>query len=122
MNEFDSADIYASDGLPDDQCCWLATIKQLDRRMTRMERDLDISVKTLKVFVEFCLSTNPALPEPAAQTARAKTSERYEAFVTALTRRLAKGPNLRQEISEGIGKAATKTIDLLSDAMCVPPR
>lgn len=75
-------------------------LDQLDRRMTRMERDLGISVETLAVFVRFWLSTTPALPEPAAQAARAKSSERYEAFVTALGRRLAKGPKLRQEISE----------------------
>lgn len=77
-------------------------LDQIDRRMTRMERDLGISVETLAVFVRFWLSTTPALPEPAAQAARAKSSERYEAFVTALGRRLAKGPKLRQEISEDI--------------------
>lgn len=77
-------------------------LDQLDRRMTRMERDLGISVETLAVFVRFWLATTPALPEPAAQAARAKSSERYEAFVTALGRRLAKGPKLRQEISEDI--------------------
>jgi hypothetical protein len=38
--------------------------------------------------------------EPAAQAARAKASERYDAFITALGRRLAKGPKLRQEIPE----------------------
>lgn len=75
-------------------------LDQIDRRMTRMERDLGISVETLAMFVRFWLSTTPALPEPAAQAARAKSSERYEAFVTALGRRLAKGPKLRQEISE----------------------
>ena len=37
---------------------------------------------------------------PAAQAARAKAGERYDAFITALGRRLAKGPKLRQEISE----------------------
>jgi hypothetical protein len=42
------------------------------------------------------------LPEPAAQAARAKAGERYDQFVTALGRRLAKGPKLRQEISEDI--------------------
>ncbi|MGO7542354.1 CopG family transcriptional regulator [Rhizobium ruizarguesonis] len=77
-------------------------LDQLDRRMTRMERDLGISIETLAVFVRFWLSTTPALPEPAAQAARAKSSERYEAFVTALGRRLAKGPKLRQEISEDL--------------------
>jgi len=77
-------------------------LDQLDRRMTRMERDLGISVETLAVFVRFWLMSTPALPEPAAQAARAKSSERYEAFVTALGRRLAKGPKLRQEVSEDV--------------------
>lgn len=75
-------------------------LDRIDRRMTRLERDLGISVETLAIFVRFWLATTPALPEPAAQGARAKAGERYDAFVTALGRRLAKGPKLRQEISE----------------------
>lgn len=78
-------------------------LDQLDRRMTRMERDLGISVETLAVFVRFWLTTNPPLPEPAQAAARAKAGERYDAFVTALGRRLAKGPKLQQEISEDVG-------------------
>ncbi|MGY4197307.1 CopG family transcriptional regulator [Bradyrhizobium sp. USDA 4520] len=81
-------------------------IDQLDRRMARMERDLGISVETLAIFVRFWLTTTPALPEPAAQAARAKAGERYEAFVAALGRRLANGPKLRQEIPEDIDTAA----------------
>ena len=77
-------------------------LDQLDRRMIRMERDLGISVETLAVFVRFWLTTNPPLPEPAQAAARAKAGERYDAFVVALGRRLAKGPKLRQEISEDV--------------------
>ncbi|MCF8481876.1 MAG: CopG family transcriptional regulator [Rhodospirillum sp.] len=77
-------------------------LDQIDRRMTRVERDVGISVETLAIFVRFWLTTTPALPEPAAQAARAKASERYDAFVAALGRRLANGPKLRQEISEDI--------------------
>lgn len=77
-------------------------LDQIDRRMTRLERDLGISVETLAIFVRFWLATTPALPEPAAQAARAKAGERYDAFVTALGRRLAKGQTLRQEISEDV--------------------
>jgi len=54
------------------------------------------------VFIRFWLSSTPALPEPAAQAARAKAAERYDAFVTALGRRLAQGPKLRQEIGEDV--------------------
>jgi len=75
-------------------------LDQLDRRMTRLERDIGISVEMLAVFVRFWVATTPALPEPAAQAARAKAGERYDQFVVALGRRLAKGPKLRQEISE----------------------
>lgn len=77
-------------------------LDQIDRRMTRVERDLGIAVETLAVFVRFWLTTNPSLPEPAAQAARAKAGERYEAFVAALGKRLANGPKLRQEITEDI--------------------
>ena len=78
-------------------------LDQVDRRMTRLERDVGISVEMLAVFVRFWLATTPALTEPAAQAARAKAGERYDAFVTALGRRLAKGPKLRQEIAEDVG-------------------
>lgn len=80
-------------------------LDQLDRRMARLERDLSISVETLAVFVRFWLATTPALAEPVAQAARAKAGERYEAFVAALGRRLAKGPRLAQEIAEDGGAA-----------------
>ena len=77
-------------------------LDQFDRRMVRLERDVGISVEMLAVFVRFWLATTPALPEPVAQAARAKAGERYGTFVTALGRRLAKGPKLRQEIAEDV--------------------
>lgn len=77
-------------------------LDQLDRRMIRLERDSGIAVESLAVFIKFWLATTPALPEPAAQAARAKAGERYDQFITALGRRLAKGPKLRQEITEDV--------------------
>lgn len=82
-------------------------LDQVDRRMARLERDLGIAVETLAVFIRFWLATTPALPEPAAQAARAKTAERYDAFVAALGRRLAKGPRLLHEIAEDLPEAAS---------------
>lgn len=80
-------------------------LDQLDRRMTRMERDVGISVETLAIFVRFWFNTTPALPEHVAQAARAKSAERYEAFIAALGRQLATGPKLRQEIPEDLEPA-----------------
>lgn len=81
-------------------------LDQIDRRMTRLERDVGIAVESLAVFVKYWITTTPTLPEPAAQAARAKAGERYDQFVTALGRRLAKGPKLRQEISEDMNDSA----------------
>lgn len=77
-------------------------LDQVDRRMSRLERDLVISVEMLAVFVRFWLTANPPLPEPAQAAARAQAGARYDAFVAALGRRLAKGPKLLQEISEDV--------------------
>ncbi len=77
-------------------------LDQIDRRMIRLERDVSISVETLALFVRFWLTTNPPLPEPARAAAKAQAGERYDAFIAALGRRLAKGPALRQEVSEDI--------------------
>jgi len=77
-------------------------LDQIDRRMTRLERDVGIAIESLAVFIKYWIATTPTLPEPAAQAARAKAGERYDQFVTALGRRLARGPKLRQEISEDV--------------------
>lgn len=77
-------------------------LDQIDRRMTRVERDIGIAVETLAVFIRFWLISNPPLPEPAQAAAKAQAGKRYDAFVAALGRRLAQGPKLGQEISEDI--------------------
>ncbi len=82
-----------------------ATAKRLDaldRRMNRLERDVGIGVETLALFVRHWVMTTPPLPEPAQAAARAKGGERYDAFLSALGNRLAKGPSLRQEVAEDI--------------------
>jgi len=79
-------------------------LDQIDRRMTRVERDIGIAVESLAVFIRFWLTSNPPLPEPAQAAAKAQAGKRYDAFVAALGRRLAQGPKLGQEISEDIGR------------------
>lgn len=74
-------------------------LDRLSRQIERLERDLGISVEALALFVRFWLITTPALPEQAQAAARAKGTERYDAFVEALGRRLSKGPTLLREVS-----------------------
>jgi predicted transcriptional regulator len=87
-----------------------ATAKRLDgigRHLQRLERDLGISVEMLAIFIRFWLASTPQLPDAAQAASRAKAGERYDNFVEALGRRLAKGPKVLQEIGEDIASRPT---------------
>ena len=75
-------------------------IDQLDRRMNRLERDVGIGVEMIAMFVRFWLSNAPPPPETERALLRKQGGDRYDAFMAALGRRLAKGPKVRQEIVE----------------------
>lgn len=75
-------------------------LDRLDRRMTRLERDVGIGVEMIAMFVRFWLSNTPPPPETERAAMRRQGGDRYDAFIDALGRRLAKGPKVRQEISE----------------------
>jgi len=74
----------------------------LDRRIQRLERDQGIAVEMIAVFVRFWLASTPQLSDAAHAAMRAKAGERYDSFIEAVGRRLAKGPKLRQEIGEDV--------------------
>lgn len=82
-----------------------ATAKRLDsidRRLQRLERDMGIVVEMTAVFIRFWLASTPQLPDAAQAAARAKAAERYDNFLSALGRRLAKGPKIIQEIGDDL--------------------
>jgi predicted transcriptional regulator len=77
-------------------------IDQIDRRMNRLERDTAIGVEMTAMFVRFWLSNAPPPPQSERALLRKQGGDRYDAFMAALGRRLAKGPKVRQEISEDV--------------------
>jgi hypothetical protein len=68
---------------------------------------MGIANEAFAIFVRFWLTSTPSLPEMAQAAARAKAGERYDGFLNALGGRLAKGPKLRQEISEELGESSS---------------
>lgn len=77
-------------------------LDRIDRRMTRHERDTGIAVEMIAMFVRFWLSNAPPPPESERALLRRLGNDRYDAFMEALGRRLAKGPKVRQELREDI--------------------
>ena len=77
-------------------------LDRLTRQVERLERHVTISNEALALFVRFWLTATPPLPDTAQPVAQAKGRERYDGFVEALGRRLAKGQTLAQEISQDV--------------------
>ena len=81
-------------------------LDRLTRQVERLERHITISNEALALFVRFWLTVTPTLPDAAQPAAQAKGRERYEGFVEALGRRLAKGQSLAQEVSQDVAPTA----------------
>jgi predicted transcriptional regulator len=78
----------------------------LSRRLDRLSRQLDriehlstVSTEAVGLFVRFWLANTLALPEAALPSQQAKGRERYDDFLSALGRRVAKGRSLSQDIA-----------------------
>jgi Ribbon-helix-helix protein, copG family len=71
----------------------------LTRQGEQLDRDLSIVAETLALFIRFWLTVTPPLPQTAQAAAQASGRERFESFLEALGRRLAKGRSLLREVS-----------------------
>jgi len=70
--------------------------------MEIIERHMTISNEALAVFVRFWLTSTPPLPDTALAAAQTKGRERYDGFVGAVGRCLARSRKLADEISREV--------------------
>ena len=73
-------------------------LDRLSRQLERLERDIEVSNEAVALFVRFWLTVTPSLAPEAQSAAQAKGKERYDGFIEALGRRIAKGKSLRDEL------------------------
>lgn len=100
------ASLLSPDGADRLEAALARRLDRMSRRIELLERHVTISNEALSVFVRFWLTSTPPLPDAALATAQAKGRERYEGFVEALARRLARGRKLADEVSADIGAGA----------------
>ena len=74
-------------------------LDRMAREIERLERHVKISNEAVALFVRFWLTSTPPLPDAAQTAAQAKGRERYESYVAALGRRIARGQSLADEIT-----------------------
>ena len=90
-------------------------LDRLSRQVERLERDLNICIEMLALFVRSWLSQTPPPPDALQGAARMKGRERFEGFVEALGRRLAKGASFSREVAIEIGDPTVDLEDINGD-------
>jgi predicted transcriptional regulator len=93
------ASFLSPDGAERQEAAISRRLDRLSRQSERLERDVGISIEMLALFVRSWLTATPPTPQAAQAAARAHGRERFEGFVQALGRKLAKGPAFAREIS-----------------------
>ena len=76
------------------EAVFLRRLDRLSRQMTKLERDQQIAIETLALFIRYFLSVTPALPESDQAAARAQGLKRYERFIETLGRHVQQGKSL----------------------------
>lgn len=77
-------------------------LDRIDRRLSRLERDLGIDVEMLGLFIRSWLINTPPLPEAEKPAVRKQGAERFDGFIEALGRRLARGDRIATTMQGGI--------------------
>lgn len=80
-----------------------AIVKRLDRlsrQFESLERDQNIEIETLALFVRYFLTVSTPIPEAHQAAARAQGRARFEQFVEQLSRHLMRGRSLVRDLAE----------------------
>ena len=83
-------------------------LDRMTRQIERLERHVTISNEALALFVRFWLTSTPPLPDTAQAASQAKGRQRYEGFVEALGRRLARGRTLADELTADVAGSGSE--------------
>ena len=77
-------------------------LDRLSRQLDKFERDQNILIETLALYVRYFLTVSTPIPEAHQEAARAQGRARFEQFVEQLGRHLLRGRSLVKEVYEEI--------------------
>lgn len=75
-------------------------LDRLSRQFEKLERDQNILIETVALYVRYYLTVSTPLPESHQEAARAQGRARFEQFVEQLGRHILRGRSLVREVFE----------------------
>jgi predicted transcriptional regulator len=96
------ASLLSPDGADRLEAALARRLDRMTRQIQTLERHVTITNEALALFVRFWLNSTPPLPDTAQAAAQTNGRARYDGFVEALGRRLARGRTLADEVVKDI--------------------
>jgi hypothetical protein len=95
-----SSIVAAPDAADQREAAIAKRLDRLSRQAERMERDQNIQIETLALFIRYFLTVSTPVPEAHQDAARAQGKVRFEQFVEQLGRHLLRGRSLVRDVVE----------------------
>ena len=77
-------------------------LDRLSRQLDKLERDQNILIETLALYVRYFLTVSTPVPESHQEAARAQGRARFEQFIEQLGRQLLRGRSLVKDVYEEV--------------------
>jgi len=77
-------------------------LDRLSRQFEKLERDQNILIETLALYVRYYLTVSTPLPEAHQEAAKAQGKARFEQFIEQLGRHVLRGRSLVRDVYEEI--------------------
>lgn len=96
------ASFLSPDGGDQREAALAKRLDRLSRQFDKLERDQNILIETLALYVRYFLTVSTPVPEAHQEAARAQGRARFEQFIEQLGRHLLRGRSLVRDVVEEI--------------------
>jgi len=100
------ASFLSPDGADQREAALAKRLDRLSRQFDRLERDQNVAIETLALYVRYFLTVSVPVPEGQQEAARAQGRARFAQFVEQLGRHIQRGRSLVREVHEDIAAEA----------------
>ncbi|WPG41179.1 CopG family transcriptional regulator [Variovorax sp. EBFNA2] len=96
------ASFLSPDGADQREAAITKRLDRLSRQFERLERDQNVLIETLALYVRYFLTVSIPVPEGQQEAARAQGRARFAQFIEQLGRHIQRGRSLVREVHEDI--------------------
>jgi hypothetical protein len=115
------ASFLSPDGADRREAAIARRLDQLTRQFDKLDRDQNILIETVGLFVRHYLSVALTVPEAHEEAVKAQGCARFERFVEQLARHLQRGNSLVREVYEEVFPEESRFFGHASDSASEPP-